>query len=716
MQESVIDFPKDTLCPHIWEKVVDQNGMKEVWKIIPDVKTRIFNFIKQLLETAKLGNLPDSIHITGSITSNSYTENADIDIHFHGFHIRELSQHTQIRISNALKKLRETNKEVTYIGSHPLEVYYQTSPYQDLMSVGCYDFISDKWLVGPELTDPSFNPYSEYYKEIQELSESYAQRIRNMILSIYEIAIVYKKNAQTEMASSIRQILIQKLSEVQDLYDGLRDMRKAYSMPQSEEEALQFRNSRKWKVADASFKLFDKYGYMAILKQFIEDYKLMSASSDVDNEIVEDLLSAVKNYINNVDKLAEEELYEGMQDETVDTKDKFKIWVDDIREVPEGYIWIKSVDEFIKFVDEHGVESIEVFDFDHDAGNYNIDGGDYIRCLDYLEFIKAKDINVRLHTGNPVGRQNMQRIIKKNGWKEVRDLIEDEEQIDEDSKSAITTFALALALLIPGMVSAKTAQSAQQKLKAKTAEVKKKQNMFIALLNGKDPNKMMNGYKLWQACNILALTLYGEGRGEIRSGGLDPITDSILNRTAITLDIDRVANICVGKKEGRAFQYSFWNKNKTALQSITAGEPVVPATITNIIERKAWEECVTRAVEVVTKNYKVQDTNINSYYVKDMDSPPAWSDEMTNVKIVGSHKFGYVKTNDPDVMDMATMTPIKSKDTVKVATKDTTSYVVKKGDTLWKIAKQYNTTVKEITLKNKIDTNGTLEIGQKLKV
>ena len=47
-------------------------------------------------------------------------------------------------------------------------------------------------------------------------------------------------------------------------------MRKVYSTPTSMEEALKFRSSRKWKIADAAFKLFDKYGYMAILKEFTQ--------------------------------------------------------------------------------------------------------------------------------------------------------------------------------------------------------------------------------------------------------------------------------------------------------------------------------------------------------------------------------------------------------------------------------------------------------------
>ena len=101
-----------------------------------------------------------------------------------------------------------------------------------------------------------------------------------------------------------------------------------------------------------------------------------------------------------------------------------KLWIDDIRPAPNGYIWIKSVNDFIDYLVENGINDIVVFDFDHDAGDYQKDGGDYIKCLDYLESIGADNINVRIHSANPVGRSNMQRIIKKNEWNEVFDIID----------------------------------------------------------------------------------------------------------------------------------------------------------------------------------------------------------------------------------------------------------------------------------------------------
>ena len=57
-----------------------------------------------------------------------------------------------------------------------------------------------------------------------------------------------------------------------------------------------------------------------------------------------------------------------------------KIWLDDLRPVPQGYEGAKSVNEAIALIEEaegRGVE-IEVLDLDHDLGDYYSDGGDAI--------------------------------------------------------------------------------------------------------------------------------------------------------------------------------------------------------------------------------------------------------------------------------------------------------------------------------------------------
>ena len=125
-----------------------------------------------------------------------------------------------------------------------------------------------------------------------------------------------------------------------------------------------------------------------------------------------------------------------------------KIWLDDVRPAPEGYVWCKSVNEAqenimrtesrvseimdvatrrLNALDLRAYQSIlkiasrrdiELIDIDHDAGDYASDGGDYIKLLDWLEET-GRNYPIRIHSANAVGVENMRRIIERNGWKEV---------------------------------------------------------------------------------------------------------------------------------------------------------------------------------------------------------------------------------------------------------------------------------------------------------
>ena len=96
-----------------------------------------------------------------------------------------------------------------------------------------------------------------------------------------------------------------------------------------------------------------------------------------------------------------------------------KIWVDDIRPMPSrSDIHCQSVNDtidVIEYIEMKQKERIDLLDIDHDAGDFRCDGGDYIKILDWLEE-KNISIPIRIHSGNIVGRQNMERIIKHNGW------------------------------------------------------------------------------------------------------------------------------------------------------------------------------------------------------------------------------------------------------------------------------------------------------------
>lgn len=107
-----------------------------------------------------------------------------------------------------------------------------------------------------------------------------------------------------------------------------------------------------------------------------------------------------------------------------------RLWVDDTRQEPNGYIRCTNVNETkIRLVQHFSHENmtfygIEELNLDHDSGDYRTMGGDYIEILKWLEEkqnIYGWKINfpIRIHSMNPVGRENMRTIIQKNNWKEV---------------------------------------------------------------------------------------------------------------------------------------------------------------------------------------------------------------------------------------------------------------------------------------------------------
>ena len=101
-----------------------------------------------------------------------------------------------------------------------------------------------------------------------------------------------------------------------------------------------------------------------------------------------------------------------------------KIWVDDARPAPKGYVWCKSAQEakdtvlmLELYATVNECYKVELIDLDHDAGKFG--PPDYIKVLDWLEETE-RNYPIRIHSMNPVGVENMRRIIQRNGWTEVK--------------------------------------------------------------------------------------------------------------------------------------------------------------------------------------------------------------------------------------------------------------------------------------------------------
>lgn len=104
------------------------------------------------------------------------------------------------------------------------------------------------------------------------------------------------------------------------------------------------------------------------------------------------------------------------------------IFVDDIRETPQGFIHFYTVNDCISYIRRIYKQGVTDFylSLDHDAGEeYFQQGGDYINILRYLEdmrrmgHIRHMRVKVHFHSMNPVGIENMRAIVKANrDWME----------------------------------------------------------------------------------------------------------------------------------------------------------------------------------------------------------------------------------------------------------------------------------------------------------
>ena len=96
-----------------------------------------------------------------------------------------------------------------------------------------------------------------------------------------------------------------------------------------------------------------------------------------------------------------------------------KLWIDDVRPAPYGYVWVKTINDAILQIEMHEQNNVPflLISLDHDAGDYG--SPDYIKLLDWLEET-GRNYPIHIHSINPVSVENMRRIIERNGWTEVR--------------------------------------------------------------------------------------------------------------------------------------------------------------------------------------------------------------------------------------------------------------------------------------------------------
>ena len=326
--ESVLDAPKPGLDPAVWQD--DPDGGQPV--LSEEALRKLGSAIEWVQEQYKFSNL--SVYIIGSICSNSWSENSDIDIDFCATGATQDDSDEDVVKEfgwgfkkNFIENYMEKFPDQAKIGTHPFEVYFNPNPFQCFMSVGCYNVLEKKWEVGPELNDAGFDPVSEYYEAAMRQVDKILKDIREKIFELYELAFVSKKSSDLSFKDETFKTIFEKLDDISELFKTMKRVRANFQKPcKSKEEALKRRKDKKQHVVDAAFKLLEKFGYIQIMRDVIKLYDEKNAGAKLSqNYIVDQILASVKANMSLkhlqdsedqefIKKLEETELDEGVSD------------------------------------------------------------------------------------------------------------------------------------------------------------------------------------------------------------------------------------------------------------------------------------------------------------------------------------------------------------------------------------------------------------------
>ena len=98
-----------------------------------------------------------------------------------------------------------------------------------------------------------------------------------------------------------------------------------------------------------------------------------------------------------------------------------RLWLDDLRKPPFGYVWVKTYDEAVAALALTSFDGCTTISLDHDLAEEHY-SGDFSRAksgYDIAKFIVENNIKldyITVHSFNPVGAANMVALLRNAGY------------------------------------------------------------------------------------------------------------------------------------------------------------------------------------------------------------------------------------------------------------------------------------------------------------
>lgn len=275
---SIIDYPRNSLCPQIWDVAVSPPVMKK------EIRKKVLNDLFEVLSNnfKDYRNWITDISVTGSITTNLYNLETDVDINvsidfdvFRKFN-PNVSRHTPDDL-----ELRNFIRDKVYIlngkklaGDHPIK-YFVIGQGRRLESDFIYDLIHNYWLIQPVLVDRWFDPDSEFF-DAKGLALKIIGKIIPEIMSVRIHIIDLTRLQRANKDTSKMQIIVKEdIEQLKILKEKIKKLR-LIRFKTKDIQLLSYAFSKNWEFFNIVSKYIEKYGF----KNPIEFLKTLLTSEE----------------------------------------------------------------------------------------------------------------------------------------------------------------------------------------------------------------------------------------------------------------------------------------------------------------------------------------------------------------------------------------------------------------------------------------------------
>jgi len=249
--ESIVNVNRSTLDPTVFEI----NDSPNQPRLLPVVKYQILDGIQEIASTIPV----QEIYLVGSILTNKYTNNSDIDVSI----IVDSADVSKIDFEELLIILKRINGKLATGTTHPINFHIVKDSYDFSKTDGVYDVPNEKWVKVPTNSDIDVQQYIQRFDSTMNEIISNTEELRRTIIDIEEIKKI-PHNTLLELRTLINNKIEQVTSNIISLtmiYKNIRDLRKlSFDKYMTPNEIMQIGNKNNL-PENILYKLLQKYYY-----------------------------------------------------------------------------------------------------------------------------------------------------------------------------------------------------------------------------------------------------------------------------------------------------------------------------------------------------------------------------------------------------------------------------------------------------------------------